>query len=125
MLYKIGESHKHVVGVSLEQFILAENTADYFVHHKSVCLAGGESAIVTFAPIRSLHGISFAALGLTNMLNCGGAVLECQLLPGTSTNGRESRKAGSGSSVTGEDTSFHSGKAHVLFLPCAKPFLLA
>lgn len=42
--------------------------------------AGGECAVATFAPMRELGGLSFAAIGLTSMLNAGGAVLECQLV---------------------------------------------
>ena len=46
-------------------------------------VAGGGSAVVTFAPVRELEGVAFAALGLTSMLNSGGAVLECSLRQGT------------------------------------------
>lgn len=40
--------------------------------------------MVTFAPIREREGIAFAAIGLTDMLNCGGAVSSCHLQKGSS-----------------------------------------
>ena len=46
-------------------------------------VVGGGSAVVTFAPVREMEGVAFAALGLTGMLNSGGAVLECSLRQGT------------------------------------------
>lgn len=64
--------------------------------------AGGESAVVTFAPIRHSERVAFAAIGLTSMLNCGGAVLDCQLRQEASTNGRDSGKNGTASSTTGK-----------------------
>ncbi len=43
-----------------------------------VCLpAGGQAAMVTFAPLMEQDDIQFAALGLRNMLNGGGAILAC------------------------------------------------
>ena len=41
--------------------------------------AGGGSAIVTLAPVMRTDGLAFAALGLENMLNAGGAVLSASL----------------------------------------------
>lgn len=59
------------------------------------CHVGGTSAVVTVAPVLQHQGIRAAAVGLSNMLNSGGAVLSCSLhspsqsesLPG---NGRSS-----------------------------------
>ena len=45
--------------------------------------AGGHSAVVTFAPVLEAEGLAFAAIGLTDMLNSGGAVLGCSLRRGT------------------------------------------
>ena len=67
------------------------------IHH-----AGGESAIVTFAPIRESTAVKFAAIGLTDMLNCGGAVLDCQLRHVPSTNGRDARKGSTTSNISGK-----------------------
>lgn len=41
----------------------------------------GQAAIVTFAPISSAFGVDFAPLGLTNMLNGGGAVVSTRVEP--------------------------------------------
>lgn len=43
--------------------------------------AGGASRIVTIAPVVELSGVHFAALGLSDMLNGGGAVTACSLVP--------------------------------------------
>ena len=40
---------------------------------------GGTSAVVTVTPILQHQGIRAAAVGLSNMLNSGGAVLGCSL----------------------------------------------
>lgn len=47
----------------------------------NVAVKSLEAAIVTFAPIVVAHDIEFAAVGLINMLNAGGAIvaLECQV----------------------------------------------
>ena len=39
--------------------------------------------MVTFAPVLEAEGLAFAAIGLTDMLNSGGAVLGCSLRQGT------------------------------------------
>ena len=81
--------------------------------------AGGGSAVVTVAPVRELEGVSFAALGLTSMLNSGGAVLECSLrqgtantLPGPSQNSKNGGSQGNGKTpsrgIAGEDWSLLS-----------------
>lgn len=66
--------------------------------------AGGHSAVVTFAPVLEKEGVRFAALGLTEMLNSGGAVLSCRLDKGVAASSRagngHSRKAAR--TVTGE-----------------------
>lgn len=43
------------------------------------CHVGGTSAVVTIAPVLQHRGIRAAAVGLSNMLNSGGAVLCCSL----------------------------------------------
>ncbi|KAK9820373.1 hypothetical protein WJX72_009606 [[Myrmecia] bisecta] len=45
----------------------------------SVEVAGGKSTVVTIAPIEEQAGVAFAAVGLTNMFNSGGAVMSCIL----------------------------------------------
>ena len=57
---------------------------------------------MTFAPIRDADRICFAAIGLTSMLNCGGAVLDCQLRHEVPTKGTNSGKNGTASSITGK-----------------------
>ena len=41
--------------------------------------AGGESVVVTMAPVVAHCGVHFAALGLPHMLNGGAAVRACSL----------------------------------------------
>lgn len=41
--------------------------------------AGRESAVVTIAPLMHQAHVAVAVIGLSNMLNCGGAVLACHL----------------------------------------------
>lgn len=41
--------------------------------------AGGKSATITIAPIVETDGVGFAAVGLVNMINTGGAVLSSQV----------------------------------------------
>ena len=58
------------------------------------------------APIMQLQGVRFAPLGLMNMLNPGGAVLSCQLSPGSSSAskgpGREEEVVSSSASAVAE-----------------------
>lgn len=42
---------------------------------------GGKSAVVTISPVLQHQDIRAAAVGLSNMLNSGGAVLSCSLHP--------------------------------------------
>lgn len=56
---------------------------------------------MTFSPVRQLEGVSFAAIGLTNMLNAGGAILDCQLRQSSSSNGYGSQKNGRRHSLVG------------------------
>lgn len=44
-------------------------------------MAGGGSRIATIAPVVERSGVHFAALGLMQMLNGGGAVTSCSLVP--------------------------------------------
>lgn len=46
-----------------------------------VPVAGGESRLMTIAPVIQHSGVHFAALGLPGMLNGGGAVTACSLAP--------------------------------------------
>ncbi len=57
----------------------------------SVHLAAGRSTIVTMAAIQQQDGVEFAPVGLTNMMNCGGAVLDLALsAAGPGSNGDSS-----------------------------------
>jgi hypothetical protein len=46
-----------------------------------LCDAAGGSRIATIAPVVEHSGVHFAALGLMQMLNGGGAVTSCSLVP--------------------------------------------
>jgi hypothetical protein len=50
-------------------------------HKRRCCRAGGETQVVTIAPVIEREGVHFAALGLPNMLNGGGAITACGLAP--------------------------------------------
>ena len=43
------------------------------------CHVGGTSAVLTITPVLQHEGVRAAAVGLSNMLNSGGAVLSCSL----------------------------------------------
>lgn len=47
------------------------------------CLAGGNSAVVTIAPVMHTAGLAVAVIGLRNMLNSGGAIQACELTSAT------------------------------------------
>lgn len=49
--------------------------------------AAGRSTIVTMAAVQRAGGVDVAAVGLTNMMNAGGAVLDFQLAPGSGSSG--------------------------------------
>ena len=48
-------------------------------HELQVVLPAAECDILVVAPVQQLGSTAFAAVGLVNMLNAGGAVLSCQL----------------------------------------------
>ena len=70
--------------------------------------AAGEARIVTLAPFAEHRGVEVAPVGLTNMLNAGGAVLSFQLaderprqLRGSQSSSRSGSEDGAGSSSNG------------------------
>ncbi len=70
--------------------------------------AAGEARIVTLAPFAEHRGVEVAPVGLTNMLNAGGAVLSFQLaderqrqLRGSSSSSRSGSEDGAGGSSNG------------------------
>lgn len=54
---------------------------------------GGGSDIVTLSPVTEAGGVLFAPMGLTNMLNSGGALLSCSVSGGHSDDGYDVQPA--------------------------------
>lgn len=76
--------------------------------------------MVTVAPVREVDGVAFAAIGLSNMLNSGGAVLQCRLQRSAAHTSSSPVQNGSdgkpGHGLTGERTSFQSSFYSVLYM---------
>jgi len=63
--------------------------------------------VVTVAPVVQHHDLKVAAVGLVNMLNCGGAVLGCNMQSASSQTSlsQSQSRSGNGSSSSSNDSS--------------------
>lgn len=83
--------------------------------------ADGTSAVVTVAPVLQHHDIRTAAVGLSNMLNCGGAVLSCSLHSLSSQHSSPGSSSGNGHSSKCQLDLLVKGHGNLLLYSNASP----
>lgn len=76
---------------------------------------GGGSALVTICPILEKGKLKFAPIGLTDMFNSSGAVLNCHLSESSSLSTNGHMRSQNGSSTQSPNQSF-TGKNLTVFL---------
>jgi hypothetical protein len=69
---------------------LCRTCNSYNASNSLLCHAAGRSTIVTMTAVQRSGGVNVAAVGLTNMMNAGGAIKDFQLSGDSSRNGDSS-----------------------------------
>ncbi len=97
MLHSLLPRTPHIPCSPVEQTHLHSALHTYLCSHpldlQNVVPAAGRSTIVTMAAVHRAGDVDFAAVGLTNMMNAGGAVLDFQLHAGAGASGNGDRAA--------------------------------